>query len=67
MLFSEMDKVQLNKLHEELKNEYENIKGLKLKLNMSRGVPSVEQLNLSQKMLDVINSDSNCTSENGTE
>lgn len=67
MLFSEMDKAQLNKLHEELKNEYENIKDLGLKLNMSRGVPSVEQLNLSQKMLDVLNSDSDCNSENGTE
>ncbi|MBQ0098347.1 MAG: aminotransferase class I/II-fold pyridoxal phosphate-dependent enzyme [Oscillospiraceae bacterium] len=67
MLFSEMDKTQLNKLHEELKNEYENIKDLGLKLNMSRGVPSVEQLNLSQKMFDVLNSDSDCNSENGTE
>lgn len=67
MLFSEMDKVQLNILHDELKNEYEKIKKLGLKLNMSRGVPSVEQLNLSQKMLDVLNSDSDCTSENGTE
>ncbi len=49
----------------ELLAKYEEYKAMNLKLNMSRGVPSVEQLNLSMAMMDVLNSSVDLTCEDG--
>jgi DNA-binding transcriptional MocR family regulator len=38
-----------------------------LKLNMARGKPCSEQLNLSMPMLDIINSSSSCSAEGGVD
>ena len=57
MLYNEMTKAELLNLREELMSIYEEKKGLGLSLNMSRGKPSEEQLELSMPMLDVINKD----------
>ncbi len=67
MLYKDYTKEQLKKEHELLLNEYEKIKDLKLNLNMSRGVPCVEQLEISRSMLDVINSDTPCKTEGGVD
>ena len=38
-----------------------------LKLNMARGKPGADQLDLSMPMLDVLNSKSDCTTESGVD
>lgn len=54
---------ELLKLKEEYKKEYEAFKALGLKLDMSRGKPSNEQLNLTNPMLDIMGSDENFVGE----
>ncbi|MBR2714589.1 MAG: aminotransferase class I/II-fold pyridoxal phosphate-dependent enzyme, partial [Ruminococcus sp.] len=51
--------------YSKLKKEYDDIKGLGLALNMSRGVPCQEQLEISKSMLDIINSDVECVTIDG--
>ena len=54
-----------NKLNKnEIMKEYDDLKKLGLKLDMSRGKPSTEQLDLSNPMLHVLD-DNNFISENG--
>ena len=65
MMYKDMKKAQLEAEFLKVKKEFENIKGLNLALNMSRGVPSKEQIELSLSMLDVLNSDTDCTAVNG--
>lgn len=52
---------------EELKKEYEEYKARNLKLDMSRGKPSKEQLNLSIELMDVLNSSSDLNDESGVD
>ena len=59
---------KLSNLMEEkvkLENEYSKLKSLGLKINMARGIPSPEQISLSNSMLDTINSDSDFKTEEG--
>ena len=65
MLYKEMDKAMLSAEAEVLKKEYEDIKNLKLNLNMSRGVPCKEQLELSVSILDIVNSSVQCQTIDG--
>lgn len=65
MLYKDMNKEMLSTEYEKLLKEYEQIKGLNLNLNMSRGVPCQEQLELSQHMLDIINSSVQCRTIDG--
>ncbi len=62
-----LSKNELVKEKTRILNEYEKLKALKLNLNMARGKPSVEQLNLSRGLLDVLKSDSCCTLKDGTD
>lgn len=48
-----------------LLNEYKKYQDLHLNLDMSRGKPCIEQLNLSMPMMDVLNSSVNLTCEDG--
>lgn len=52
---------------EELRKKYEEVKAQNLSLNMSRGKPSGEQLELSAGLMDVLNSKSDLKSEDGTD
>ena len=52
---------------EALKKEYEEYKARNLKLDMSRGKPSKEQLNLSIELMDVLNSSSDLNDESGVD
>lgn len=63
--YHEMTKEELLQEKSELEALYANIKELGLKLDMSRGKPGSDQLDLSMPMLDVISSESDIVSENG--
>ena len=51
---------ELKNLQEKLQNEYNSYKDKNLKLDMSRGKPGKEQLDLSEKMLTVISKNEDC-------
>jgi len=52
----QMDHSSLQHLHEKTKKELDEIKKENLSLNMARGKPSAEQLQLSLELLDSVNS-----------
>ena len=58
---------ELLQLREQLRREYKNYKALGLKLDMSRGKPSIKQLNLSMGMMDVFRRESDLKCEDGTD
>lgn len=51
----------------QLLKEYDDYKALNLKLNMARGKPCKEQLDLSMPMMDVLHSGVNLVCEDGTD
>lgn len=51
----------------ELSKKYDEFRSENLKLNMSRGKPCTEQLNLSMKMLDFPGSSDSCKTAEGTD
>ena len=63
--YSELTKNELLELKEELQAQYEDKKALGLQLDMSRGKPSPTQLNVSLGMMDILNSESVLSAENG--
>lgn len=63
--YTEMTKEELMQEKTALEAEYEKIKNLGLSLDMSRGKPGVDQLDLSLPMLDILKSDSDMKSESG--
>lgn len=65
--YSELTKNELKDLLSELKNEYREYQGMNLTLNMARGKPSVDQLDLSMEMMDILSSDDDLTCEDGTD
>ncbi|MEG1778909.1 MAG: aminotransferase class I/II-fold pyridoxal phosphate-dependent enzyme, partial [Oscillospiraceae bacterium] len=65
--YKSLTKDELVKLHNELLASYEQYKAKNLKLDMSRGKPSPNQLDLTMKMLDTINSTDSCKAQNGTD
>lgn len=56
---------ELEKEYAALLKEYEDVKGKGLKLNMARGKPGKEQLDLSLGLLDVLNSKSDFVGADG--
>lgn len=65
--YSEMTKEELLELKRDLSEQYREFQGKNLTLDMSRGKPSAEQLDLSMGMMDVLSSDSDLTCEDGTD
>ena len=65
MNYSEMTKEQLLNEKSALEKQYEDYKAMNLKLDMSRGKPSTEQLNISSRILDILTSTSDCSTEKG--
>ena len=65
--YSELTKEELQALKKELEAKYREYQAKDLKLNMARGKPCVEQLNLSMGMMDVLNGDSDLTCDDGTD
>lgn len=66
-VYSSLSKSQLNDLMIPLKKRYDSFKAQGLKLDMSRGKPGKDQLDLSLDVLDCINSSESCKSEDGTD
>ena len=65
--YVEMSKEELSALKKELEKQYEETRAKGLKLDMSRGKPSTEQLNLCMNMLDVLHGEAEMISEIGVD
>lgn len=65
--YQEMTREELLQEKAQLEAEYAKIKDLGLSLDMSRGKPSAEQLDLSMGLLDAVDSKTDVRSENGTD
>ena len=65
--YAEMTREELMALRKELKARYREFQGKDLKLDMSRGKPSVDQLDLSMGLMDVLSSDDDLTCDDGTD
>ncbi|MEE8827005.1 MAG: aminotransferase class I/II-fold pyridoxal phosphate-dependent enzyme [Eubacteriales bacterium] len=65
--YKEMTREELLAEKESLEKQYKDFQAQGLKLNMSRGKPSTAQLNLSNGLMDVLNSDSYFNDETGTD
>ena len=64
---SKLNKSELESLKSELLKKYNDYKNLNLKLDMSRGKPCKEQLDLSMDSLSILNENSNLICEDGTD
>lgn len=58
---------ELRELEKELKLQYEDAKGKGLKLDMSRGKPASEQLDMTMPMMDIFNSSFDMRDEKGVD
>lgn len=65
--YAEMTKEELQQEIASVKQRYKEYQALGLSLNMSRGKPCKEQLDLSMGMMDVLNSDSDLYCEDGAD
>lgn len=65
--YSELTKEELLELKKDLSAQYRAFQAKDLKLDMSRGKPSTEQLDLSMGMMDVLSGGTDLTCEDGTD
>ena len=65
--YSEMTKEELLAEQKQLNEEYQKYLAMNLHLDMSRGKPCKEQLDISMGMMDVLNSQVDLRSEDGTD
>lgn len=64
MVYSEMSREELLELKKDAQSRYDAIKGQNLKLDMSRGKPNSDQLDLSMGMMDELSVDSDMSEGN---
>ncbi|GFI65697.1 putative aminotransferase/MSMEI_6121 [Lachnospiraceae bacterium] len=65
--YRDLSREELLLLKEQLEQEFVDVKGKGLKLDMSRGKPSVAQLDMGMDIFDVLNSGSDLTSMDGVD
>ncbi|CUX25163.1 Putative aminotransferase/MSMEI_6121 [Clostridium sp. C105KSO15] len=65
--YVEMTKEELQELRKQLHVQYKEFQGKDLRLDMSRGKPSTEQLDISMGMMDVLSSNDDLTCDDGTD
>ncbi len=65
--YKEMTTEELQALRAQLHAQYKDYQGRNLELNMARGKPGADQLNLSMGMMDVLSSSDDLTCEDGTD
>lgn len=63
--YQSLSKQQLQQLHSQLLDQYQAFQNKNLKLDMSRGKPGADQLDLTMGMLDVLNSSSDMNTVDG--
>ncbi len=67
MELAQMKKSELEQFYKQAKEEYEGYKAKGLSLNMARGKPSAEQLDLTEGLLTAVSTNADCYSEDGTD
>ena len=67
MKLQDMNETQLKEFKSACEKEYNDFKALNLKLDMSRGKPSKDQLDLSMGMFDCLTSKDAIATENGVD
>ena len=67
MLLSDMSKQQLSKFKDAEQKKFDEFKAMGLSLNMARGKPCSEQLDLTLGLLDAVHSDSSLLASDGTD
>ena len=65
--YKDLTREELLGLKKELELQYEDAKGKGLKLDMSRGKPSEEQLDMTMPMMDIFNSHSDMRDDHGVD
>lgn len=65
--YKEMSKEELASEIELLRKQYKKYQGMELNLNMARGKPCQEQLDLSMGLMDALTSDADLTCDDGTD
>ena len=65
--YLEMTTEELTQELDTLRKEYKKVQAMDMQLNMSRGIPCIDQLDLSMHMMDVLDSSSDLTCEDGTD
>ena len=65
--YRELSIDELNALKKELEARFEEVKSMRLNLDMSRGKPSAAQLDLAMGMMDVLNSEERLICEEGVD
>ena len=65
--YKDLSKKELLALKANLEKEFKKVQSKGIKLDMSRGKPSTEQLNLSMEMMDVLTSKSDLVCEEGVD
>ena len=65
--YADLSAAELDTLRAQLEEEYAGFKAKGLKLNMARGKPAAAQLDLSMPMLDILSSDADYKSADGTD
>ena len=63
--YKALSREELKQVKEELEQQFAEVRARGLKMDMSRGKPSAEQLELSVGMLDTVKSKSSLLCENG--
>ena len=65
--YKELSTEELKALKAELEKQFNEVKAKNVKLDMSRGKPSAEQLDLSMGMLDVLNGETSLICSEGVD
>lgn len=65
--YQDLSREELLELQSQLSEEYQEAKAKGLSLNMSRGKPAADQLDLGMEFLDVVNSESDLMTESGAD
>ncbi len=65
--YQEMSRQELEELRSRLTEQFEEAKGKGLKLDMSRGKPAPDQLDIVMPLMDVLNAESDMKTESGTD
>ena len=65
--YKDLSKEELLELKSGLEAQFEEVKAKGLKLDMSRGKPSVAQLDMTMPIMDVLNAESDLRTEAGVD